>query len=29
LKTGEILKEFSAKDGRKVILRTPRWGGLG
>jgi RimJ/RimL family protein N-acetyltransferase len=25
LKTGEILKKFNAKDGRNVILRTPRW----
>ncbi len=24
-KTGEIIKKFSAKDGRNVILRTPRW----
>jgi RimJ/RimL family protein N-acetyltransferase len=25
LKTGQILKKFNAKDGRNVILRTPRW----
>jgi RimJ/RimL family protein N-acetyltransferase len=25
LKTGEILKKFNAKDGRNVVLRTPRW----
>ncbi len=25
LKTGRILHSFSAKDSRKVILRTPRW----
>ena len=25
LKTGEILKKFSAKDGRSVVLRTPEW----
>ena len=25
LKTGEMLKKFNAKDGRNVILRTPRW----
>jgi RimJ/RimL family protein N-acetyltransferase len=25
LQTGEILKQFNAKHGRNVILRTPRW----
>ena len=25
MKTGEIIKTFTAKDGRKVILRTPKW----
>ena len=25
MKTGEILKKFSAKDGRSVVLRTPEW----
>jgi hypothetical protein len=25
LKTGKILKRFNAEDGRKVVLRTPRW----
>ena len=25
LSPGRILNEFSAKDGRKVILRTPKW----
>jgi len=25
MKTGEILHRFKAKDGREVILRTPRW----
>ena len=25
MRTGEILKKFNAKDGRNVILRTPRW----
>lgn len=25
MKSGKVAKEFSAKDGRKVILRTPRW----
>jgi RimJ/RimL family protein N-acetyltransferase len=25
LKTGKILKRFNVKDGRNVILRTPRW----
>jgi RimJ/RimL family protein N-acetyltransferase len=25
LKTGKIIKSFNAKDGRNVILRTPRW----
>ncbi len=25
MKTGQILKRFNAKDGRKVVLRTPRW----
>ena len=24
MKTGKILKKFNAKDGRKVVLRTPR-----
>mgnify|MGYP006270304955 FL=1 len=24
MKTGEIIKTFTAKDGRKVILRTPK-----
>jgi ribosomal protein S18 acetylase RimI-like enzyme len=25
MKTGEVLREFVAKDGRKVVLRTLRW----
>ena len=25
MRTGEILKKFNSKDGRNVILRTPRW----
>ena len=25
MKTGEVIKKFNAKDGRNVILRTPRW----
>jgi RimJ/RimL family protein N-acetyltransferase len=25
MKSGEILHRFTAKDGREVILRTPRW----
>jgi RimJ/RimL family protein N-acetyltransferase len=25
LKTGKILKNFKAKDGRNIILRTPKW----
>ena len=25
MKTGKILCRFAARDGRKVILRTPRW----
>lgn len=25
MKAGEILKKFNAKDGKKVILRTPQW----
>jgi RimJ/RimL family protein N-acetyltransferase len=25
MKTGEVVKTFNAKDGRKVILRTPKW----
>ena len=25
MKTGEILKSFTAKNGRNVILRTPKW----
>ena len=29
MKTGEIVKSFTAKDGRKVVLRTPRWEDLG
>jgi ribosomal protein S18 acetylase RimI-like enzyme len=28
MKAGTILREFEAKDGRKVILRTPTWGDL-
>ena len=29
MRTGEILKKFNAKDGRNVILRTPRLEDLG
>jgi RimJ/RimL family protein N-acetyltransferase len=25
MKTGQVLQELSVKDGRKVVLRTPRW----
>lgn len=25
MKTGKILKSFMAKDGKKIILRTPKW----
>lgn len=25
MRTGEVLHRFTAKDGREVILRTPRW----
>jgi len=25
MKTGKIIRRFTAKDGREVILRTPRW----
>ncbi len=25
VKTGKVIKNFSARDGRKVILRTPKW----
>ena len=25
MKSGKILETFSAKDGRRVVLRTPRW----
>jgi RimJ/RimL family protein N-acetyltransferase len=25
LKTGRIIRRFTAKDGRNVVLRTPRW----
>ena len=25
MKTGEVIREFIAKDGRKVILRTLKW----
>jgi RimJ/RimL family protein N-acetyltransferase len=25
METGRIIKKFNAKDGRKVILRTPKW----
>lgn len=28
MKTGKVLRRFKAKDGREVILRTPRWGDL-
>jgi L-amino acid N-acyltransferase YncA len=28
LSDGKILREFLAKDGRKVVLREPRWGDL-
>jgi len=29
MKTGQVLQELSVKDGRKVVLRTPRWEDLG
>jgi hypothetical protein len=25
MKAGRIIHRFTAKDGREVILRTPRW----
>lgn len=25
MKTGRVIRSFSAKDGRKVVLRTPEW----
>ena len=25
MKTGKILKRFNAKNGRTVVLRTPKW----
>ena len=25
MKTGTVVKTFTAKDGRKVVLRTPKW----
>jgi RimJ/RimL family protein N-acetyltransferase len=25
MKSGQVVKAFSASDGRKVVLRTPRW----
>lgn len=25
MKAGRVIRNFSAKDGRKVVLRTPRW----
>jgi hypothetical protein len=25
MKTGQIIHTFTAKDGREVILRTPKW----
>ncbi len=25
MKTGQIMSRFTAKDGREVVLRTPRW----
>jgi len=25
MKTGRVIRIFSAKDGRKVVLRTPKW----
>ncbi|MEM1540352.1 MAG: hypothetical protein QXJ07_03090 [Candidatus Bathyarchaeia archaeon] len=25
MKTGEVIREFVAKDGRRVILRTLKW----
>lgn len=25
MKTGQVFQELSTKDGRKVVLRTPRW----
>ena len=25
MKTGQTLKKFNAKDGRNVVLRTPKW----
>lgn len=29
MKTGQVLQELSVKDGRKVVLRTPKWEDLG
>lgn len=28
MKTGKTLRRFNAEDGRKVVLRTPKWGDL-
>ncbi|MGD0495834.1 MAG: GNAT family N-acetyltransferase [Candidatus Bathyarchaeia archaeon] len=28
MKSGKILETFSVKDGRRVVLRTPKWEGL-
>ena len=28
MKTGQILHRFTAKDGRAIVLRTPRWENL-
>jgi RimJ/RimL family protein N-acetyltransferase len=25
MRSGAVVAEFSVKDGRKVVLRTPRW----
>lgn len=29
MKAGKIIRNFSARDSREVVLRTPKWGGLG
>jgi len=29
MKTGQVLQELSVRDGRRVVLRTPRWEDLG
>ncbi len=28
MRTGSIIESFTAKDGRRIVLRTPKWSDL-